>query len=169
MASTAHTIVLDHDRIQLIIERFAHEIYEMHHDKKKLTLIGIEGRGMALCKRLANHLEDISKLDITVEEIGLHKSEPTKHEVKLSCELSALRKQSVILIDDVLNSGRTLVYALRHLLGESLTSVTTVVLVDRIHRKFPVRADIVGMTLSTTLQERVEVEFGAKRDFAYLV
>ena len=73
----------------------------------------------------------------------------------------------VILVDDVLMSGRTLMYAAAHLVGSPLKRLTTVVLVDRLHRTFPIRADIVGLTLSTTLQEHISVELG-KEDVVYL-
>ena len=84
-------------------------------------------------------------------------------------EIASLAGKNVILVDDVLNSGKTLVHALRWVLSDDVASVKTVVLVDRIHRSYPVKADFVGMTLSTTLQERVEVEMGADEDYAYLV
>lgn len=146
----------------------AHELYENHHDKKELILIGIEGRGYTVGGRILKHLEKISKQRLSLEKLVVDKADPTAVPITLSRDLDELSGKTVILIDDVLNSGKTLVHALRHILGTALHSVTTIVLVDRIHRRFPVRADIVGMTLSTTLQERVEVRLG-KKDYAYLV
>ena len=168
MTASSATIVLDHQQIALITERMAHELYEIHHDKKELILIGIDGRGYTVAGRILKHLEKISKQRLSLEKVVVDKVDPTAVPVTLSRDMNELSGKTVILIDDVLNSGKTLVHALRHILGAALHSVTTVVLVDRIHRRFPVRADIVGMTLSTTLQERVEVNLG-KKDYAYLV
>jgi pyrimidine operon attenuation protein/uracil phosphoribosyltransferase len=168
MESPTETIVLNHQQIALIIERMAHELYENLHHRPEIILIGIEGRGYTVASRIFNHLKKISAQRLSLEKITLDKLDPSANPVVLSCELETLNKKTVILIDDVLNSGMTLVHALRHLLGTAVHSVTTVVLVDRIHRRFPVRADIVGMTLSTTLQERVEVSLG-KQDYAYLI
>ncbi|NNK80189.1 MAG: phosphoribosyltransferase, partial [Flavobacteriales bacterium] len=96
------------------------------------------------------------------------KGSPLDRPVKLSVSTESLNKNVVILIDDVLNSGKTMMHAVRSILEAKVKSISTVVLVDRIHRRFPIRADIVGMTLSTTLQERVELELG-KKDYAYLI
>jgi len=73
--------------------------------------------------------------------------------------LDYLNNKSIILIDDVLNSGRTLIYATRYILDSDLKHLTTVALVDRKHRKFPIKANFVGLTLSTTLQEHISVDF----------
>lgn len=168
MKSEKDTIVLEHNQIALIIERMAHELYENHHKADELILVGIEGRGHTVAKRILKHLKKISTQRLSLEQISLDKLAPTAHPIGYSTELDSLTGKTVILVDDVLNSGKTLVHALRHILSVAVHSVTTVVLVDRIHRRFPVRADIVGMTLSTTIQERVEVSLG-KQDFAYLV
>jgi len=168
MSPSNHTVILDHERINLIIERLAHEIYEKHHDREQLTLIGIKDRGYDIAKRINKHLLTISSQPITLESIGLDKASPTQHAVDMSIEGTKLEGATIILVDDVLNSGKTLVHALKALLDYNPRSITTAVLVDRIHRDYPVRADMVGMTLSTTIEERVEVAIG-KRDYAYLV
>lgn len=168
MKKSELTIVLNHQRIALIIERMAHELYEQHHARPALVLMGVEGRGHTVAQRILGHLSKISDQELSLQKVSLDKLDPTTHPVQLSCEREALSEQTVILVDDVLNSGKTLVHALSYILQVPVHSVTTVVLVDRIHRRFPVRADIVGMTLSTTIQERVEVELG-EEDFAYLV
>jgi len=168
MESPTETIVLNHQQIALIIERMAHELYENLHERPEIVLVGIEGRGYTVASRIFKHMKKISTQKLSLEKISLDKTNPSAFPVLLSCDLETLTDKTVVLIDDVLNSGMTLVHALRHLLSTALHSVTTVVLVDRIHRRFPVRADIVGMTLSTTLQERVEVSLG-KQDYAYLI
>ena len=160
--------MLDHERIALIIERFAHQIYEKHHKAKDLVIIGIERRGYEVASRIKKHLNKISSQSIALESITLDKVNPLKGDIELSTESKNLEAKTIVLVDDVLNSGKTLIYAVQFVLNAKVKSISTVVLVDRIHRDFPIKADIVGMTLSTTLQERVEVELG-KKDYAYLV
>ena len=86
----------------------------------------------------------------------------------LSAPLESLREKVVVLVDDVLMSGRTLMHAAAHLVQAPLKKLTTVVLVDRRHRTYPIRADIVGLTLSTTMQEHIIVELGRK-DVVYII
>ena len=76
--------------------------------------------------------------------------------------------KTIILVDDVLNTGRALVFATRYLLGFDVKGMQTVTLIDRRHRNFPIRADYVGLTLATTMQEHILVEFG-NEDNAWLV
>jgi len=170
MANRKGTLVLAHDRITLIIERFAHQILEHHPDAKELVLLGIHGHGAEIASRINGYLSQLNpKLDIHSGVIHIDKESPLSAPPESDMEIASLAGKHVILVDDVLNSGKTLVHALRWVLSDDVASVKTIVLVDRIHRSYPVKADFVGMTLSTTLQERVEVEMGADEDYAYLV
>ena len=100
---------------------------------------------------LAAHLPGLRKeLEVDLVTLQLDKDKPLEAPVKLSLELDALRDRTVVLVDDVLMSGRTLMHAAAHLVTVPLKRLTTVVLVDRRHRSYPIRADIVGLTLSTT-------------------
>jgi pyrimidine operon attenuation protein/uracil phosphoribosyltransferase len=168
MSAKERTIVLNHEQIALILERFAHQIYEQHHKEKELVLLGIGGRGEKVASRIHGHLKKISDQTLKLEKIELDKSKPLEKTIELSLSASELSNKVIILIDDVLNSGKTMIHAVKSILDAKVRSISTVVVVDRIHRDFPIRADIVGMTLSTTLQERVELELG-KKDYAYLV
>jgi pyrimidine operon attenuation protein / uracil phosphoribosyltransferase len=161
------TIVLDHDRVQRKLRRIAHQLHEEHFEEKGIVLVGVAPRGHTLAKRLAKLLKDISALDVELLELTLDKDAPLERPVVLSAALTALRDRVVILVDDVLMSGRTLMYAAAFLVQASPRRLSTVVLVDRLHRTFPIRADIVGLTLSTTLQEHISVELG-KEDVVYL-
>ncbi len=159
--------VLDHDRVQRKLERIAHQLYEENFEEKGIVLIGIAERGPLLVKRLAKRLEEISPLEVTTAVIELDKDAPLERPVGLSIDAKLLRGKVVVLVDDVLMSGRTLMHAAAHLVQAPLKKLVTVVLVDRMHRTFPIRADIVGLTLSTTLQEHISVELGRK-DAVYL-
>lgn len=160
--------VLNHTQIRQKINRIAHELYETNFDEKELYLVGITGQGLTLARRLRELLENISGKKIMLLEITLDKDNPLSKEVKLSTDLSNLEGKPVILVDDVLNSGRTLIYSAQYLLQAPLKKLQTVCLVDRWHRRFPIRADFVGLTLSTTLQEHIEVVFNNENDNVYL-
>ncbi|MBS1583643.1 MAG: phosphoribosyltransferase [Bacteroidetes bacterium] len=161
------TIVLDHDRVQRKLRRIAFQIYEENCAQQELTLVGVVPRGLQLAKRLKAILEEISPLRITLLELTLDKDQPLTGPVKLNTAIGTLEGRVVVLVDDVLMSGRTLMHAATHLVQVPLDRLTTVVLVDRRHRAYPIRADIVGLTLSTTLQEHISVELGRK-DAVYL-
>lgn len=161
------TIVLDHERVQRKLERIAHQLHEENHEEQGIILVGIAPRGLALAKRLQARLKEISELDVDLVTLQLDKDKPLEAPVKLSLELDALRDRTVVLVDDVLMSGRTLMHAAAHLVSVPLKRLTTVVLVDRRHRSYPIRADIVGLTLSTTTQEHISVELGRK-DTVYI-
>jgi len=112
-------------------------------------------------------LASMASFEVELVELALDKDKPLEAPVKLSTDLASLRGRTVVLVDDVLMSGRTLMYAAAHLVTVPLKRLTTVVLVDRRHRSYPIRADIVGLTLSTTTQEHISVELGRK-DTVYL-
>lgn len=162
------TIVLNHEQVQRKLLRIAHQLHEEHHLEKGLVLVGIAPRGATLANRLGALLKEISELNVEVLELKLDKDLPLEKPVKLNAEIASLRDRVVLLVDDVLMSGRTMMHAASYLVQVPLKRLATVVLVDRRHRAYPIRADIVGLTLSTTLQEHISVELGRK-DVVYLV
>jgi pyrimidine operon attenuation protein / uracil phosphoribosyltransferase len=161
------TIVLDHERVQRKLRRIAHQLHEEHWEESSIVLVGIAPRGMLLAKRLDALLKTISSFEVELVELSLDKDSPLQRPVQLSVPPENLRNKVVILVDDVLMSGRTLMYAAAYLVAIPPRQLATVVLVDRLHRTFPIRADIVGLTLSTTLQEHISVELG-EQDLVYL-
>ena len=154
------TTVLNQHQIQQKINRIAYEILENNYESEKLFLIGIKGNGCELAKQLSEILRKISDQEIIQAQIAIDKHHPLDHEIELSIATEEIENQTIILIDDVINSGRTMQYALVKLLERPTDRIKTVALVDRKHRKFPIRVDYVGLTLSTTLQDRIEVDFG---------
>lgn len=163
------TIVLNHTQILQKLNRIAYEILENNQDVNKLILIGIRGNGFTLAKELASILTKITNQEIETGEVVLQKSNPLAADISLIVENESFENATLILIDDVLNSGITMQYALTKLLSFKVNSIKTVALVDRKHRKFPIRCDYVGLTLSTTLQDRIEVELNSENSVAYLV
>ncbi len=160
-------LVLTEKQIQQKIQRIAHEIYENHYQEKELVIVGIKNRGLIMAERLKELIDSISEINTTLFGIELHKDKPTTNTIVFSGDLASLKNKAVIVVDDVLNSGRTLIHVVKFLLDYPLKSMKTVVLVDRFHRKFPVRADIVGLTLSTNMKEHVSVDF-TKPEAVYL-
>lgn len=163
-----HTVVFDHATMQRKLRRIAHQLHEEHHLEKDLVLVGVVPRGHLLAERLASLLGGISGQHIELVRMELDKDDPQPRTTTLSVDHDTLKERVVVLVDDVLMSGRTLMHAAAHLVQVPLKRLTTVVLVDRRHRAFPIRADIVGLTLSTTVQDHISVELG-KEDRVYLV
>lgn len=162
------TRILDADLIERKLQRMAREIRERHYLDTSLICIGIEGEGAAVCRRLVQILREISDSEISCYYLTIHKSQPAQQPAALhtesgeSTDAAFLEGASVVLVDDVLNSGKTLIYAVKFLLDFMPSRLSTAVLIDRIHRAFPVRADICGLSLSTSLKEHIRVVWGAK-------
>ena len=149
------TIILDKERINQKLQRMAYEIWENNSNEKGITLIGIKGSGTTVAQSLANRLKEISPLKIDLLEVKLNKRKPLVGVIELDTDLT---DKSVVLIDDVANSGKTLLYALSPILKFEPKRVMIAVLVDRRHKSFPITPDIVGYSVSTTLKEHIDVE-----------
>lgn len=163
-----NTVVLNETQIEQKVKRIAYEILENNFEAETLFLFGIKGNGIALAEELAIILRSISDQKIISAEIIVNKQNPLKQEIETSIDLTQIKDQTVILIDDVINSGKTMQYALIKLLEYPTKRIKTVALVDRKHRRYPIRCDYVGLTLSTTLQDRIEVNLEGVKE-AYLV
>lgn len=164
------TLIIGNEKVKQKIERIAYEIVENNFDESELVLIGIARRGYLFSQMVFEKVKSIGKQTVTLESLELNKDDVfDSGAIKFSGDLSTLEGKTVVVIDDVLNSGVTLMYAVRHLLGAKIKKMNTVVLVDRRHRNFPIRADFAGMTLSTTLQEHISVEFLNNEVNVYLV
>ena len=150
-------LILDSRKAHQKLQRMALQIYE-HNMDASVILFGIESGGYAVAQILAGYLKDFAHKDFPVHSLKINKVNPLA-EVSISFDSSLdFKGKTVIIIDDVQNSGRTMMYAIRSFLDYPLASVQACVLVDRAHPKFPVRCDYVGLSLSTTLQEHVQVE-----------
>ncbi|PZX56702.1 phosphoribosyltransferase family protein [Algoriphagus chordae] len=159
--------VLNHQQIKKKITRMAYEIYERNLNSKAVVFAGISGMGRILADLLAAELRAISPLTIEQTEIMLDKTDIASGKVQLSKEID-LQGKSLILVDDVLNTGKTLVYAMKPFLGEELFRMEIAVLVNRSHGLFPIRPDYTGFELSTTLNEHIKVDFSGDNYFVYL-
>ncbi|WP_372918504.1 phosphoribosyltransferase family protein [Salegentibacter sp.] len=151
-------LILTHEQIQHKIKRIAYQIYENNLEEKEIVLAGISKNGYEFAQRLKKWLEEISSLKISLCEVKIDKKNPL-NPVTTSLESSDYKDKSIILADDVLNSGTTLIYGVKHFLEVPLKQFQTAVLVDRNHKKYPVKADFKGISLSTSLQETVKLSF----------
>ncbi|WGK63914.1 phosphoribosyltransferase family protein [Croceiramulus getboli] len=159
--------VLDHQAVQHKIRRIAYQIYESNLDERQIVLAGIADNGYKFAERLKTVLEAIAGLDVLLVKVTMNKKEPLGT-VKTSVDASEYTGKSVVLIDDVLNSGTTLIYGVKHFLDVPLKQFKTAVLIDRNHKKYPVKADFKGVSLSTSLNESVKVVFRKGADKAIL-
>lgn len=159
--------ILNHQEIEHKIRRIAYQIYETFVDEQEIVLAGIATNGFVFAKKLAVELERISPIKISLCEVFINKQNPNIP-ITTSLEKEAYENKGVVLVDDVLNSGTTLIYGVKHFLEVPLKKLKTAVLVDRNHKKYPVKADFKGLSLSTSLLEHVQVVFKDKEDYAYL-
>ncbi|PSL23699.1 phosphoribosyltransferase family protein [Chitinophaga ginsengisoli] len=148
-------VILTQDVIEKKIKRIAYEIYEHNSDEQELILAGIWDRGMILAEKIAGILQEISPLRIKLLQLNLDKQRPES--VKLSEEID-FNGRTIVLVDDVANSGRTMLYALKPFLQFLPKKIQTAVLVDRKHKSFPLSVDFVGYSLATTMQDMVMVD-----------
>ena len=160
--------ILSHIEIQHKIRRIAYQIYEANVAEKVIVIAGIESGGLKFAKKIQGVLRSITDADILLCKVSMNKSNPLESEVRTSIPVGEYKNKSVVLVDDVLNSGTTLIYGVHHFLRTPLKQLKTAVLVDRNHKKYPVKADYKGISLSTSLQEHVHVQFQAKNDMVYL-
>lgn len=156
-------IILDSDQIKNKIRRIAYQIYESNVDEEMLILAGISKSGFVFAQKLKLVLQEISDLEVVLCEVQVDKKNPL-NTVTTSLEPGEYTNRSIVLADDVLNSGATLIYGVKHFLDVPVKRFRTAVLVDRSHKKYPVKADFKGISLSTSLHEMVEVHFEKGKD-----
>jgi pyrimidine operon attenuation protein/uracil phosphoribosyltransferase len=162
--------ILNTLQIQQKLNRLAFEVYENNFSEKSLLVVGIDGNGYKIAKQLSEKLKEISSIKINLGKIKLNKDKPWEDEAMIDFKEKDFVNKTIVLVDDVLNSGKTLMYAVRLFLDKPVKKINTVILVDRSHTRFPVKADYVGLTLSTTLQEHIEADFSKKeKEAVYLI
>ena len=160
--------ILTHDQIQHKIKRIAYQIYEANVEETELIIAGIDGGGLNFAKKISAVLKKITKANIVLCKVTMDKANPLKSGVTTSLNEDLYKNKSVVLVDDVLNSGTTLIYGVHHFLKTPLKQLKTAVLVNRNHKKYPVKADYKGISLSTSLNEHIKVTFEPKNDLVYL-
>ena len=160
-------IILTQTEIDHKIKRIAYQIYETYVDDKEIVLAGITQNGYLLAQKIAQVVQHISPIKVILCEVIINKQQP-QLPITTSVEADVYTNKGIVLVDDVLNSGTTLVYGVKHFLEVPLGKFKTAVLIDRNHKKYPVKADFKGISLSTSMQEHVQVVFAETGDYAYL-
>lgn len=160
--------ILTHEQIRHIVNRISYQIYEANVEETEIIIAGINGGGMNFAKKISVVLDKITDAKITLCKVEMNKKNPLESGVSTSLDEDTYHNKSVVLVDDVLNSGTTLIYGVHHFLKIPLKQLKTAVLVNRNHKKYPVKADYKGISLSTSLNEHIKVEFKSKNDIVYL-
>jgi len=165
---SSKTRILDASQVNQKLIRLAWQVYEHNADEQEIIIVGIAERGFVLAKKLARYIEKISNIKTLVTQVRLDKKTPYNKEVTIGIDQQDYSDKVVIMVDDVLNSGKTLIYGAKHFLTTPLKKLSTVVLIDRNHNRYPIKADYVGLSLATTLKEYISVELSGKEQGVYL-
>jgi len=160
-------IILDQKQIDHKIRRIAYQIFENNVSEKEVIIAGIFENGFIFAKKIKNVIEKISPIKVVMCKVMIDKKNPILP-ITTSLETEAYKNKSLVLVDDVLHSGTTLIYGIKHFLQVPLKQFNTAVLVDRNHKKYPVKADFKGISLSTSINENVSVVFEKGNYFARL-
>lgn len=148
--------ILDRVQIEQKIRRMAYEIYEQNHELKEIILGGIEENGIKIATLLKEEIELISKIKVYLAQLSVDKDAPVQPQVDFT-SFPQIDQFTLILVDDVLNSGRTMVYALDPFLKMGAKKIQIAVLVNRSHKRFPISVDYKGLELATTIQDHIQV------------
>ena len=169
-AFSAQARILDSEQIRQKITRIAFEIYEHNFEETELVMVGIAPKGYVFAELLREELSRISPFEISLHRLELNKQSPSQQQLTLTPQTGNLENKVVILVDDVLNTGRTLAYSLPLFLDAQARKIEIATLIDRHHTLFPVAATYTGYSLATTLNEHIEVTFPENGSFgAFLV
>ncbi len=160
-------IILDQKQIDHKIRRIAYQIYENNVSEKEVVIAGIFENGFIFAKKIKTVIEKISPIKVIMCKVMIDKKNPIEP-ITTSLESKIYKNKSLVLVDDVLHSGTTLIYGIKHFLQVPLKQFNTAVLVDRNHKKYPVKADFKGISLSTSINENVSVVFEKGNYFARL-
>ncbi len=149
-------LILNKQQIQQKIDRIAYQILEDNFEEEEVLLAGMLPRGDHLAKRLKTVLDEIAPFKSKLLTIEIDRFS-TSLDAKINFELEECKDKVVILVDDVLNSGKSLAYGFGVFLDAPLKKLRTVVLVDRNHKNFPVNTDYAGIALSTIIKQHIDV------------
>ena len=167
--SPSKTLILNNAQIQQKINRLAFQVYEDNYLEKEIVFVGLAKRGYQFAERLAERLEEISSIKVTLVKLTIDKENTLcEDKAELSTDPSFLNDKVIILVDDVLNTGKALIYGVKYLLNFPIKRMSTTVLVDRNHKQYPIGTHYVGLALSTTLQNHISLEFNGDQMAAYL-
>lgn len=161
-------LILNSQQVYQKINRISYQIYEDNYSEDEIIIVGIANKGYLLATKLVAQLKKISKCKIILAKLTINKDNPIDNNGKLDISPDKLTDKVIILVDDVLNSGKALIYGVKYLLDFPIKKMSTAVLVDRNHKKYPIGTHYVGLSLSTTLQNHISLEFNKSEITAFL-
>tara|TARA_B100000945_G_C20288024_1_gene551964 strand:+ start:423 stop:929 length:507 start_codon:yes stop_codon:yes gene_type:complete len=166
--NSVKTKIKDISNIEMYLKRIAYQIYENNHDEdNSLIIVGIEKNGKILADKIYQILRSISNFDLTLMSIEINKKNPTK-KILSSIDKKICLNKNIIIVDDVLNTGKTLIYAVKFFLQIPVKKIQTAVIINRNHKKFPIKADFKGISLSTSIKEHVDIILDGSKKGIYL-
>jgi pyrimidine operon attenuation protein/uracil phosphoribosyltransferase len=154
--SAKKLLILNQQQIQQKIDRIAYQILEDNYDEDEIVIAGILPRGNHIAARLKKILDEIAPFKSRIISIEVDKQSSSLN-ANIDFKIDDCVDKAVILVDDVLNTGKTLAYGFGVFIDVRLKKLRTAVLVDRNHKNFPMTTDYAGIALSTVLKERVDV------------
>ena len=158
--------ILEDLQIRRKIKRMAYQIAEANFESEKIYFLGINSNGYNYAKMLMKSLEKISDKELILARISLKPQNPVESAITLDMNKEQMSDQAIIVVDDVANTGRTLFYAMEVLMGILPAKVETAVLVERMHKQFPISINYVGMTFATTIQDNIKVDLQEKGNYS---
>lgn len=161
-------IILNDRQIRQKLTRIVYQIYENNADEKEIILAGVVKRGYTLTEIIKNELEKVVPFKITLGKITLDKDNPDESTTSTDLTADQITGKPVVVVDDVLNSGRTLMFALQPFVNAKAKNIQTVVLANRSHKKFPVLANYVGISVATTVSDHITFEKKGDKMTVYL-
>jgi len=164
------TSLLDHWDIVQKTKRIAFQIVEGNFDEKEIILVGIVPNGVVFSEMIKEEIDKINeRIKVSILPLTINKTNPLADKIELDTTQKSITNKTIIIVDDVANTGRTVFFALQPIIALNPKKVQVAVLVDRKHKFFPIAADYVGIMLSTTLQEHILVDLNTTKAEAYLV
>ena len=166
--SKSENLIFDEKKIRYCTKRIPYQIFESNIDNKEIFLVGISDNGTFFAKEIEKVLLNIAPLEIKTLKLKMDKKKPG-NEISLDFKIKDLENKSIVIVDDVLNTGLVLAHALKFLLNVHFKQIKIAVLVNREHNKFPIKADFKGISLSTSVNETVEVNLRGKQKGIFLI
>jgi len=162
-------LLLNREQVMRKVQRIAYQIYEDNFEEDEIVFAGINGSGYILAQMLRDFFTTINHKKVDLQEIIIDKKDPKRDDIKMNPTSLILKDRSVVLVDDVLYTGKTLMYSLIPLIEGGAKKIQIAVVVNRSQRNFPIFPNYVGYQMSTTLNEYIEVILDDSDEFGVYI